>query len=252
MRSPATGRVSVSTLSAGTTSRRRGPRRARTRGAPPEPRRSSAIVGAGRRASRDPRSSRPAPRGCEARSARRAAAAPCRRTSRRRGRAGTSRRATSARSALKPHCASLKRARKPAWIERVVAAREQLALQLPPDVRADGRAACRSRARCDPERIGATSGRKLSRFVDRSTSMYETTSALLSEPGGAEREAPALAVDPKARTSGCSASSSARSRRVVGARVVGDHDRRTRNGNSSRRYPSEQLDVRHASARSSL
>ena len=66
------------------------------------------VRGAGRRGRgcRRRRSSRPAPRGCAARCARRGAAARCRRTSRRPRPRGAARRATSVRTALKPHCAS--------------------------------------------------------------------------------------------------------------------------------------------------
>jgi hypothetical protein len=54
-----------------------------------------------------------------------------------------------------------------------------------------------------PERIGATSGRKLSRFVERSTSMYETTpAALASHAVRSARPRPFRSIR-SAETSGC-------------------------------------------------
>ena len=80
------------------------------------------------RGCRGRRPSRPAPRGCAGRPARRAPASRCRRTSRCPRPAAAARSATSPRIALKPHCASEKRAGERAAQDQVVAARDELPL----------------------------------------------------------------------------------------------------------------------------
>ena len=79
---------------------------------------------------------------------------------------GSSSRATSARIALKPHCASLKRDPQREPQQAVVAAGDQLALEAAPHTRAASAAACRSPGRCGPRaaaRPGAAALRGRSR-----------------------------------------------------------------------------------------
>ena len=110
---------------------RRRPVRCRGHRATPRGGRARIVRRRCRPASRGRRPSRPAPRGCAVPSARRRPAARCRRTTPRPRRAAGDARPRRRRNALKPHWASLKRPRRTRWMQRVVAARDELAQRAP-------------------------------------------------------------------------------------------------------------------------
>ena len=145
------------------------------------------------------RSSRPGPRGCAGRCARRAARSSVSKNQPSSSIAGSRRRATSARTALNPHCASRTLVAKHRAQDQVVGARDELALRRARHRSAGRRAASRSQRRSGRTRAAPPSGSSASRSVDRSTSMYATTAASLSRPRRAQRETATLPVEMHAR-----------------------------------------------------
>ena len=175
------------------------------------------------RASRDRRPSRPAPRGCAARGAGRARAARCRRTSRRRGRREQARRARRARGLEAALRVAEAGAQHPVQ-DRVVGARDQLALGAAHHAgpmrqpRPDGEVAVAGEQRRDEREQAAQVGREVDVHVGDDARVG-------GAPGGAQRAAASLALEPQQLDAGQRVSEPRRDLRCgVRARVVGDHD----------------------------